>query len=211
LQRYLERNEYPQVIAHVPDHGYRDICERVEDALGLSFEYTVADHPTTDESLSALSAALHGAEQFGKREREHNTVKAIADYQLGDGAGDDLFGAIEIQTTGRYPKLQVRDSESEQLATMVPQYGMLAFTLAGAKRWVDSDAPIKRLSIDGFVPHGSVLAPGVTDADEEIRPGDEVVIEGPKAFGVGRATMSGPEMRSSTRGIATEVRHVESR
>ncbi len=211
LQRYLERNEYPKIIAHVPDHGYRDICERVEDALGLSFEYTVADHPTTDESLSALSAALHGAEQFGKREREHNTVKAIADYQLGAGAGDELFGAIEIQTTGRYPKLQVRDSEGEQLATMVPQYGMLAFTLAGAERWVDSEAPLKRVSIDGFVPHGSVLAPGVTDADEEIRPGDEVVIEGPKAFGVGRATMSGPEMRSSTRGIATEVRHVESK
>ncbi|PSP53797.1 tRNA-ribosyltransferase, partial [Halobacteriales archaeon QH_3_68_24] len=65
------------------------------------------------------------------------------------------------------------------------------------------------VAIDDFVPHGSVLAPGVVDADETIRVGDEVVVEGPSAFGVGRAGMSGPEMVRSTRGIASEVRHVE--
>ncbi|MEF8937250.1 MAG: PUA domain-containing protein, partial [Halovenus sp.] len=43
----------------------------------------------------------------------------------------------------------------------------------------------------------------------DIRVGDEVVIEGPKAFAVGRAEMSGPEMIDSTRGIASTVRHVE--
>ena len=92
---------------------------------------------------------------------------------------------------------------------MVPQYGLLAFTLAGARRWVDSDAPTKRVSIDGFVPHGSVLAPGVVEADADVRVGDEVVIEGPKAFGVGRARMTGAEMSESTRGVACSVRHVE--
>jgi archaeosine synthase len=93
----------------------------------------------------------------------------------------------------------------------VPQYGALAFTLAGARRWVDSDAPTKVVEIDGFVPHGSVLAPGVVDATSGIRVGDEVVVEGPKAFGVGRASMSGPEMCDSTRGVAVEVRHVTER
>jgi archaeosine synthase len=80
--------------------------------------------------------------------------------------------------------------------------------LAGARRSVDSDAPTKRVEIDDFVPHGSVLAPGVVDADESIRVGDEVVIEGPSAFAVGRAQMSGPEMVASSRGIASQVRHV---
>jgi len=97
----------------------------------------------------------------------------------------------------------------EQLATMVPQYGTLSFTLAGARRWAESDAPTKRVEIDPFVPHGSVLAPGVVDADDDIRVGDEVVIEGPKAFAIGRAEMSGPEMVESTRGVASEVRHVD--
>jgi archaeosine synthase len=209
LRRYLERNSYPEIIAHVPDEGYRDIVERVEDVLDLEVTYTVEEHPTDTESLANLQRALSGELKYSKREREHNTVRAIADYLLGDGAGDELFE--DIQTTSRYPKIQVRDQEETQLATMVPQYGTLSFTLEGAKMWVDSEAPTKRVEIDGFVPHGSVLAPGVVDADEEIRVGDEVVVEGPKAFGVGRAEMFGREMVESTRGIACEIRHVEER
>ncbi|SMO63974.1 archaeosine synthase subunit alpha [Halorubrum cibi] len=231
LRRYLTRNEYSRVIAHVPEHGYREVCERVEadPEIDVPFEYTCVDHPTTDESLGELNAALDGEPAYSKREREHNTVKAIADYLLGDGAGDDLFGGPgdgdgsddagdAIRTTGRYPKLQVwgddpdagREGEpGAQLATMVPQYGTLSFTLEGARRWVESDAPTKRVEIDSFVPHGSVLAPGVVDADDGIRVGDEVVIEGPRAFAVGRAEMSGPEMVESTRGVASEVRHVD--
>jgi archaeosine synthase len=103
------------------------------------------------------------------------------------------------------------DEGGAQWAAMVPNYGVLAFTLAGARQWVESDAPTHRVEIDGFVPHGSVLAPGVVDATDAIRPGDEVVVEGPRAFAVGRAAMSGPEMRGSTRGIAVDVRHVEER
>jgi archaeosine synthase alpha-subunit len=207
LRRYLERNSYPEIIAHVPDEGYRDIVERVEDELDLDITYTVEEHPTDTESLANLQRTLSGELKYSKREREHNTVRAIADYLLGDGAGDELFS--DIQTTSRYPKIQVRDRKDTQLATMVPQYGTLSFTLEGAKLWVDSEAPTKRVEIDGFVPHGSVLAPGVVDADEEIRVGDEVVVEGPKAFGVGRAEMFGREMAESTRGIACEIRHVE--
>jgi archaeosine synthase len=207
LERYLERNDYPRVIAHVPPEGYRDICERVAGAVDVEFEYTVDDHPTTDESIANLMSTLSGELKYSRRERERNTVRAIADYMLGDGAGDDLFA--DVQLTSRYPKLQVRDRGGEQLAVMVPQYGVLAFTLAGARRWIESDAPVKRVEIDGFVPHGSVLAPGVVDADEEIRVGDEVVVEGPRAFAVGRAAMFGAEMAESTRGVAVEVRHVE--
>jgi archaeosine synthase len=207
LEAYLERNEYPRIVAHVPDEGYRDICENVEQRLDLSFEYTVEDHPTTGDSLSNLASTLSDELKYSKRERQHNTVRAVADYQFGDGAGDDLFE--NIRTEGPYPKLRVRSDEGDQLAMLVPEYGVLALTLAGARRWVESDAPTKRVEIDGFVPHGSVLAPGVVDADESIRPGDEVVIDGPKAFGVGRARMSGPEMVDSSRGIASSVRHVE--
>ncbi len=213
LTRYLERNPYPRIIAHVPDEGYRAIVERVEADLDLDVTYTVAPdaHPTDDESLEALSDGLAGEPAYQKREREHHTVRALADYLLGDGAGDDLFPTF--QTTSRYPRLQVRDTDAEetQLATMVPQYGTLSFTLEGAKQWVESDAPTKRIEIDGFVPQGSVLAPGVVDADEDIRVGDEVVVEGPRAFAVGRAEMYGSEMVESTRGIACEIRHVEER
>ncbi|MFA1609470.1 archaeosine synthase subunit alpha [Halobellus rubicundus] len=218
LGRYLDRNDYPRVIAHVPDEGYREICERVAADVDVPFEYTVEDHPTTTDSLANLMSTLDEELKYSRRERQHNTVKALADYQFGPGAGDDLFADVDLQVTSRYPKLQVRDGDTEagdgnddgqQLATMVPQYGVLSLTLDGARVWAESDVPTKRVEIDEFVPHGSVLAPGVVDADEEIRVGDEVVVEGPRAFGVGRAQMFGAEMAESTRGEAVQMRHVE--
>ncbi|MFC6903706.1 archaeosine synthase subunit alpha [Halalkalicoccus tibetensis] len=208
LRRYLERNEYPRIIAHLPA-DYREIIERVEPHIDTPIEYTVEDHPTTTDSIANLMKALDGELKYGKRERQHNTVKAIADYQFGEGAGDELFADLSIQS--RYPKFRAHTSDGEQLAAMVPQYGTLALTLAGARRWLESDAPTKRVEIDGFVPHGNVLAPGILDADAEIRTGDEVVVEGPKAFAAGRAEMFGREMTESTRGVAVDVRHVEER
>ena len=206
LAAYLERNEYPRYIAHVPE-DYREICERAAERAGIEFEYTVEDHPTTTDSLSNLASTLSGESKYLKRERQHNTVRAIADYQFGEGAGDELFAELSVES--RYPKLRAKNADGEQVAMLVPEYGLLALTIAGGRQWVESEAPTKRVEIDAFVPHGSVLAPGVVDADEEIRVGDEVVIEGPKAFAVGRARMHGREMVESTRGIASTVRHVE--
>ncbi|MFB6218667.1 MAG: archaeosine synthase subunit alpha [Halobacteriaceae archaeon] len=207
LARYLRENDYPRIVAHLPD----EYVEVVETALaGVATpdpEFTVADHPTDDDSLANLAAALEGERTIRVAEHERATVRAVADYQFGRGAGDELFGEFDLE--GRYPKSRVVDGE--QLAALVPEYGTLSLTLAGGRRWVDSGVPVRRVEIDGFVPHGSVLAPGVVDASDGIRVGDEVVIEGPAAFAVGRAAMSGPEMAESTRGVAVEVRHCEER
>ncbi|GAA0265572.1 archaeosine synthase subunit alpha [Halobacterium noricense] len=207
LKQYIDRTDYPRVIAHVPEEGYRDICERVAGQVDVPFEFTVEDHPTTDESLGELNAALAGEPKIWVEEREKATLRAVADYFIADGAGDELFDDLTVQ--GRYPKLQALDGDGEQLAALVPQYGTLSFTLAGARKWVASDAPTKRVEIDAFVPEGSVLAPGVVDADDDIRVGDEVVVEGPKAFAIGRAAMPGPAMADATRGMAVDVRHSE--
>ncbi len=207
LERYLDGADYPEIIAHVPGEGYRDICERVAESLDIEFTYTVRDHPTTADSLGNLAAALEGWDTYQKSTREHRTIKAVADYQFGPGAGDELFPDVETQ--GRYPQLRADDAEGEQLAALAQQYGVLSLTIAGARRWVESDVPTKTVEIEPFVPHGSVLAPGIVDASDDIRVGDEVVIQGDAAFGVGRAQMHGAEMRSSSRGIAVQMRHVE--
>ena len=204
LEAYLERTDYDRHVAHLPE-DYRPITERVAERLGIDFQYTVADHPTDADSLANLAGALEGASKYRKRERQHNAIKAIADYQFGENAGDELFHDLSVES--RYPKLRANDADGEQLAAMVPEYGVLSLTVAGARRWIDSDVPVKRAEIDAFVPHGSVLAPGVVDADDDIRVGDEVVFEGPKALAIGRAMMPGPEMADSTRGIACEPRH----
>ena len=104
-----------------------------------------------------------------------------------------------------FPKFQL--FAEKQLATLIPQYGTLALTLEGGVRL--RDHPYYRVKIGDFVPHSSILAPGVQDADPHIRPSDEVIVEGEKVFGVGRALMSGWEMKESARGIAVELRHVK--
>ena len=222
LTRYLRRADYPRVVAHVPE-DYRPIVEYAADRVDVPIEYTVADHPTTDDSLANLREALVGEDRFGKRQREHRTVRALADYVFGEAAGEDLF--VDLATESHYPKLRALDrgvdpvagkdpdpdSEGAHVATMVPNYGTLSLTLAGARRWIDSDVPTKRVRIDDFVPQGSVLAPGVIEADPEIREGDAVVVEGPSALAVGRAQAHGRAMTDSTRGVVVEVRHCEER
>jgi archaeosine synthase len=207
LDRYLDRADYPRVVAHVPE-DYRPMVEGALDGRDLPVAWTVTDHPTTDDSLAALSHCLTGEEAYRKRTRQHRTLRALADYQFGDGAGRDLF-ADDLRVEGRYPKL-VAFEDNEQVAAIVPQYGSLAFTLAGGERAL-ARGVAPRVEIDEFVPRGSVLAPGVTGADERIRVGDEVVVEGPRALAVGRAAMSGPEMAASTRGVAVDVRHAAER
>jgi archaeosine synthase len=216
LEASLRRHDYPALIAHVPDDGHREVCQRVAERLDESFRYTVDGSPTSAASLSALSDALADYSTYAKRERQHNTLRAIADYQFSPaetagaaGAGDDLFPAGALTAGGHHPQLRAHDSHGEQLATVTPEYGLLALTLAGGRRWQASSVPVNRVEIDDFVPHGSVLAPGVIDASAVIRVGDEVVIEGPDAFAVGRARMSGPEMAAAARGIACQVRHCE--
>lgn len=183
LEALLDATDYSRVVAHVPPNGEREIVERALEGRDLPVEYTVRDHPTTGDSLAALSAALEGERTIRVEEKERLTLRAVADYQFGSGAGDALFDSFELQ--GRYPRLQALRADGEQLAALVPQYGTLALSVAGARAWVESELPTKRVEIDAFRPHGSVLAPGILDADASIRVGDEVVIEGPRRSGSG--------------------------
>jgi archaeosine synthase len=222
LARYLDRAAYDRAVAHVPEE-YRPAVERGFETADadVTVEFTVVDHPTTEASLANLREALAGEDRYGRERRHQNTLRAIADYQFGPGAGDDLLAGAG--TESRYPKLRALagpdtpgvdgdhpadPAVGDQLAAMVPEYGLLALTLAGARAWVASDVPTRRVEIDEFVPHGNVLAPGVVDADESIRPGDEVVVEGPSAFAVGRAEAHGEALVENSRGEAVSVRHV---
>ena len=209
LDRYLDRNAYASIVAHVPPGSYRQIVDAAVTDHDVPVTYTVTDHPTTDEALDALADALDGQPTYTRTERRLATIRGIADYQFGAGAGDALFADVTVEAP--YPKHRIRDADGELLATLVPTYGLLALTVAGARRWEATDVPTKRVHIDAFVPHGDVLAPGVRDADDTIRPGDEVIITGPAAYGVGRAATHGVAMAASTRGVAVDVRHCEER
>ena len=196
LDGYLEKNPSSTIIVHIDG----ELEEAVEEH-GIDAVYTGGG--TTDEALKRLSEAAAEA-TAGEEILDGFMVQrftALADYQFGRGAAADLM-AGEVKVTGR----GLHSSEKKSLGSITPQ-GTIALALEGAKRPLSRSGYI--VEIGDFVPRGDVLAPGVTSADDQIRPGDEVIVKGEAAFGVGRAKMSGWEMVESTRGIAVELRQVE--
>lgn len=204
LRQYLQKNNYTNIVAHV--HGaYREICESVASELGLEFIYTADTGVTSHESLNNLEMAVSGLENIKKRTAEQgklDLMRATADYQFGKGAGDLLVPQDAI-IRAPFPKFQL--FAGKQLATLIPQYGALALTIDGGMQL--RDHPYYQVKIGDFIPHSSILAPGILDADPQIRPNDEVIVVGERFLGVGRANMSGWEMKGCGKGMAVELRH----
>ncbi|VVB72869.1 Archaeosine synthase [uncultured archaeon] len=198
LEAFLKKNKYARIVAHLDG----ELEEAVRDT-GLDAAYTGGG--TNSLALEKLSAAVSEACRGALRLPDLRLLryKAQADYYFGEGAGCALLQG-RVQVRGR----ELQDENKRPLAANTPN-GSLALSLLGAKRL----EPLGRyiVTIGDFVPKGSLLAPGVMDADEQIRPGDEVIVEGERAFGLGRARMSGWEMVESRRGVAVELRHVKER
>lgn len=201
LESYLQKNKHERVIGHL-DGAYREVCEKVTSGLGIEVEYTAADGATSPESLKKLGDAVE--RECGLQGEKKNYIErvlvAVADYQFGNGAGEKLFGPTQT-------KFRSRPVYGAKGIATLNGYGLLSLTLEGAKRLADMNS--YQVEIDDFVPMGSILAPGVIKADENIRVNDEVIVHGRRVFGVGRAVMSGWEMVSSERGAAVKMRYVE--
>jgi archaeosine synthase len=198
LEAYLKRNRYSRIVAHLEGELEQTVRE-----LGLDAVYTGGG--TNGPALQRLADAIREACRDVARLPDLRLLRyrAHADFYFGQGAGDALL-AGKIVVRGR----EIQDENKRPLATWTIN-GNMALSMAGAKRL----EPLGRYAvrIGDFLPKGSLLAPGVVDADEEIRPGDEVIVVGEQAFGIGRAKMSGWEMVQSRRGVAVEIRHIKGR
>jgi len=142
-------------------------------------------------------------------------IRSVADYQFGRDAGKRLFPAevriVYSKNTGKIRHIHLKE---ELLATLRPTTGLFVLTLAGAKRITREVKPLRywvKIQDDAepFVSKGrSAFAKHVIDADAEIRPKDEVIVINRKkeVLAVGRALLSGTEMKEFTRGMAVQVR-----
>ncbi|NMX21137.1 tRNA-ribosyltransferase [ANME-1 cluster archaeon GoMg4] len=221
LRAYLERNagnyKHKQIVAHLSG-AYKELCSCVADELGMDVEYTCeeGEDVTSKEALNRLNARIatlcSDKKPLSSFEKKSNVLRAMADYQFGIGAGRELVSRKEgerakIKITGKFPAYKLRVN-GDVLARIVPEYGLLTLTMQGALR-IRNYLSSYTVHIGDFLPKGSVLAPGVVDANEQIRVNDEVIFSGKMAFGVGRAKMSGWEMVESRKGVAVDVREVE--
>ncbi len=142
-------------------------------------------------------------------------IRSVADYQFGKGVGNKFFldtvRIVYSKNTGKIRYIYLGD---DLLATLRPTTGLFVLTLAGAKRLV-SEVNHLRLLVniqdyaEPFVAKGrSAFAKHVTEADDEIRPNEEVIVVSQKneVLAVGRALLSGTEMKAFSRGMAVRVR-----
>lgn len=191
LRAYLEGHRYTSIVAHLEG----ELCDALRDG-GIDAIHTGGG--TGPEDLARLREALEiacsNARPVGNFRLQE--FRAKADFHFGSGAGDILTQGARVKGNRLF------DSAGRALASI--NSGRIALTLEGARRMLPLGVYIVR--IGDFVPRGTVLAPGVVDADEQIRPGDEVIVLRDGFIGTGRARMSGWEMVASRRGVAVELR-----
>jgi len=185
-------------IAHV-EGGYRQVCEEYLD----NAVYTSNGKTTSRESVDNLKMEVKKYPRIKGRVKTLHMLRSIARYQFNCQKADHLI-PDDVKILGRFDRRILRDGK--QIATLHFNNGFYSLNLEGGKilqtinkKWVKINFELKT---------NTLFSPGVTEADPDIIPGDEVVIlkdEG--VVGVGKAILSGEEMKRASKGIAVKIRH----
>ena len=142
-------------------------------------------------------------------------IRSVADYQFGKGIGAKLFpDDVEILFSKRTGRIRYVYLKSKRLATLRPTDGLFSLSVTGAKRIAENAVSAKYFvtvqnDVSEFIADGGdVFAVHVVKTDQEIRAKDEVIVvdEGGKVLAVGRAVLSGEEMKVFKIGVAVKVR-----
>jgi predicted RNA-binding protein (TIGR00451 family) len=142
-------------------------------------------------------------------------IRSVADYQFGIGIGVKIFPEnVKVLYSKRTGRIRYVYLDGKRLATLRPTGGLFSLSITGAKRIAESADSAKCFvtisdDVSEFIADGGdVFAVHVVEADDEIRPKDEVIVVGEdgKVLAVGRAVLSGEEMKAFKRGVAVKVR-----
>ena len=202
-------------IAHV-DGVYAEIVREASDNLSRNVEFTClnGESPKSEDSLKRLKSAIYEA-----LKDQNNIVsdpnlfhidrgRMIIDFQFGSGMGSILFPqSMRIKVEGNYPRVQRFFINNAQVATLVPEDGLFALTFLGAEKLVEKGFYF--VEFDGVkIEGGTLYCVAVSDADEQIRPQDEVFIvnKDRRILAVGKAVLSGKQMVMAKKGPAVKIR-----
>ncbi|MHB8605818.1 MAG: archaeosine synthase subunit alpha [Thermoplasmatota archaeon] len=211
LAALVGRNAYDRIIVHLEEAE-----QEIAAAVLPPFESTAVGDPLAPKSLENLARATADAARSVPEVRwgvrTVDDLAAIARWQFGERAGTALAAGATARGKWPWVKLmgpvarEARASDSNQLAMLVEDRGILSLTFEGGERILEAEAYC--VEIGDFALKGSVFAAGVEGADPDVRVGDDVVLVHRGALkGVGRALMSGREMVEMQRGVAVAVRH----
>jgi archaeosine synthase len=187
------------VIAHVSG-GYREVCETyLDDAV-----YTCNDGRATSwDSMDNLKMEVKKYPRIKTKEKRLKGFRSIARYQFRTPKADSLL-PNGIKAVGRFTKRMLLDKE--QIATLSFDTGLYSLNLKGGE--LLKDIGTNWVEIDFEMKTNTLFNPGILNADPGFVPRDEVVvIRNDEVVGVGKAVLSGDEMKKATKGVGVRVRH----
>ncbi|MDH7507523.1 MAG: DUF5591 domain-containing protein, partial [Candidatus Thermoplasmatota archaeon] len=204
LTQYLSLNKYEKIILHLPKEITCFIKTIIKDPI-----ITCKDNPSSKKSLDnlyeILNKTIKNYDVIEPNERLKENIEALASYQFGKNIAKKLIKDCEIK--GKYPYQKIMFGKT-QIGMITKERGFISLTINGAKKISDCDKYWVEIYSD-FILKGSVFAPGIKDADEQIRIGDEVIVKrNKKLVAVGVAQMDGEEMKKIKHGEAIKIRHL---
>jgi archaeosine synthase len=204
LSKYLSVNKYEKIIVHLP----AELTEFIKPILKEPV-ITCIDNPTSKKSLDNLCTVLNknvkSYEKIMPQKRSKEDVEALASFQFGKKIAEKLIMNCEIKGKYPYQKIMFRNT---QLGMVTKERGFISLTTNGAEKISKLNKYWVEIYSD-FILKGSVFAPGIKDADVDIRVGDEVIVKrNEKICAVGVAQMNGEEMIESEQGEAIKIRHI---
>ncbi len=195
LEDYLSKAKV-NAIAHV-DGALREICE--EHGIILT-KKNIMSKASLKDLEEKIREALKGIKiKADCQKRKIEAVRKICDFQFGMHASEFLLPENVI-IRGR----QIFYNNTQVAA--LNKHGYLSLTLEGGELLKNFGKYLVEISF--FPETNSIFCVGVTSADEDIRPNDEVIVlYNDKVVGVGRALLSGEEMVKARKGLAIALRH----
>ncbi|MFQ5974917.1 MAG: DUF5591 domain-containing protein [Candidatus Hydrothermarchaeales archaeon] len=195
LKDYIQKAN-ARILAHV-DGSYREICDSLH--IPLTKENILSAESLNDLE-SKIKKTLEDFEVSKTIKRRIGDLKRLCDFQFGRGSSEHL-----ISTNIRRKGYQIF-SNDKQIASINPQTGYLALSIKGGELLRGFGSYIVSLS---FRPEtNNIFSIGIRDADPQVRPGDEVIVEyDGKVVGVGKAILNGNEMVRAIKGLAIVLRH----
>lgn len=195
LKNYVGEKE---VIAHV-EGGYKQVCEEYLD----NAVYTSNGKTTSKESIENLKREVKKYSRIKGRTKTLHMLRSIARYQFNSEKADALI-PDDVKILGRFDRRIIKDGK--QIATLHFNNGFYSLNLEGGE--ILKKINKKHVKINFDLKTNTLFSPGVTEANRDIIPNDEVVvIKDNEVVGVGKAVLSGEEMTQATKGIAVKIRH----
>ncbi len=164
--------------------------------------------------LESAVSAVTDPHQDKLRDFRLEKVRRVADYQFGPGIGDGLFpDGSEVRVSRSTGRIRSVILHGRLLATLRSHDGFFTLGMEGARR-LHSISPgmINRVMVtrDSAEFNGkgfNVFFKFITACDPDIIAGNEVLVVGPDddLVAVGKASVSGSEMRNYRNGVAVKV------